>query len=178
MAFALRTSAPPATLAAAAREVLFGLDREQPVSDVAPLATVVADNTLLAPRYAAGVLGAFAALALLLSAVGVYGVMAVSVSQREQEMGIRMALGARPGDVLRLVLAQGMRPALVGIVAGALLALATGRSLEGALYGVAARDPLTIAAVSAFLLAVAAAATWLPARRATRVDPMIALRAE
>ena len=178
MAFALRTSPPPATVAAAAREALFALDRDQPVSDVAPLASVVADNTLLAPRYAAGVLGAFAALALLLSAVGVYGVMAVSVSQREQEMGIRMALGARPGDVLRLVLVQGLRPAVLGIAAGALLALASGHALEGALYGVAGRDPLTLGAVCAFLFLVAAGATWLPAWRATRVDPMIALRAE
>jgi putative ABC transport system permease protein len=178
MTFVLRTSPPPATLASAARDALFGLDRDQPVSDVAPLTDVVADNTLLAPRYATGVLGAFAVLALLLSAVGVYGVMAVSVAQREQEMGIRMALGARPADVLRLVLGQGMRPALAGIAAGALLALASGRALEGALYGVASRDPLTLGAVCLFLLVVAAAANWLPARRATRVDPMIALRAE
>jgi putative ABC transport system permease protein len=178
MSFVLRTRLPPASLGAAANATLLELDRNQPVSGVAPLSTLIDDNAFLAARYAVGVLGVFAAIALLLSAVGVYGVMAVSVSQREQEMGIRMALGARSGDVLRLVLSQGLRPALAGILAGALLALASGRGLEGALYGVPGRDPLTLAAVCAFLLCVAAAATWLPARRATRVDPMIALRAE
>ena len=178
MAFAVRTLLPPASLGPAAHAALLALDRGQPVSELAPLTKVIDDYAFLAARYAAGVLGAFAAIALLLSAVGVYGVMAVSVSQREQEMGIRMALGARPRDVLRLVVSQGLRPALAGVLVGALLALASGRGLEGALYGVAGRDPLTLAAVSTFLLAVAAAATWLPARRATRVDPMIALRAE
>jgi putative ABC transport system permease protein len=178
MTFVVRTQLAPASLGPAVRAALLDLDPDQPVSDVAPLATVVADNSLLTPRYAAGVLGVFAAIALLLSAVGVYGVMAVSVSQREQEMGIRMALGAQSADVLKLVLSQGLRPALAGVLAGAILALASGRALEGALYGVASRDPLTLGAVCLFLLAVAAAANWLPARRATRVDPMIALRAE
>jgi putative ABC transport system permease protein len=178
MAFTVRTATPPESLGAAALAQLMAIDREQPVSGMEPLAVVVADNTLLTPRYAAGVFGAFAVIALLLSAVGVYGVMAVSVAQREQEMGIRLALGARPADVLRLLLSQGLKPALAGIASGVLLASVSGRALQAALYGVAARDPLTLAAVCFFLLAVAAAATWLPARRATRVDPMIALRAE
>jgi len=178
MAFVLRGSVSPASLGPPARAVLFALDPEQPVSQLEPLQSVLDDNVLLTPSYAAGVLGVFALLALLLSATGVYGVMAVAVSQREQEMGIRMALGAQPRDVWRLVLSQGLRPAVGGVLAGAAAALLSGRVLESFLYGVASRDLLTVGGVCLFLLAVAAAATWFPARRATRVDPMIALRAE
>jgi putative ABC transport system permease protein len=178
MAFVVRTRSSPAGLGPAVRAALFDLDPAQPVSDLAPYRTVLDDNAFLAPRYAAGVLGIFALIALALSTVGVYGVMAVSVNQRQQEMGIRMALGAQRGDVLRLVLAQGLRPALAGIACGAALALASGRALEGVLVGVSGRDPATLLGVCSFLLAVAAAAALLPARRATRADPAAALRAE
>ena len=134
--------------------------------------------TLGPTRMAALLLGAFGGLALLLAAFGLYGVVAYTVEQRTREMGLRMALGARVGDVLRLVLGQGMRLAAVGIVVGAVAAGALARVLSSLLYGVSAVDPLAYAGAALVLLAVALAANWLPARRAARVNPMVALRSE
>jgi putative ABC transport system permease protein len=134
--------------------------------------------TLGPTRVGAALLGAFGAVALFLAAIGLYGVVSYNVEQRTREVGLRMALGARMTDVLRLVLGQGMRLALVGVVIGGLAAAAVARVLSSLLYGVSALDPLAYGAAVALLLAVALAANWLPARRAARVDPMIALRTE
>jgi len=117
-------------------------------------------------------------VALALAAVGIYGVMSYSVAQRRNEIGIRMALGARPADVLRLVMGEAMGVAVAGAAAGLAAALALTRLMSGLLYGVASTDPLTFAAVCAVLTAVALTATYVPARRAVRVDPLSALRAE
>jgi putative ABC transport system permease protein len=130
------------------------------------------------PIFQATLLAGFAGIALLLAAIGIYGVTSHAVSQRTQEMGIRMALGAARRDVLRMMLLQHLRPAVFGVAAGIAGALLLSQSLRALLYGVAATDPWTFAAMAVVLLAVAAAACWLPARRATRVDPLIAVRSE
>ena len=129
-------------------------------------------------RFTTVVLGAFGGLALVLAALGIYGVLAYSVAQRQREIGVRMALGAQQSAVRRLVLGDGMRAVIPGVVIGIGIALALARILDSLLYGVAATDPLTYAAVIVVLLVVAMFASWVPARRATRVDPMIAIRAE
>jgi ABC-type antimicrobial peptide transport system permease subunit len=135
-------------------------------------------GTVARPRFYLLLLGVFAGSAVLLAALGVYGVMAFAAGRRVREMGIRMALGAERGDVVRLLLADGGRLALAGIALGALGALGAARFVAGLLYGVRPQDPLTLASVSVLLLGVALLAAWLPARRAARVEPASALRAE
>ena len=125
-----------------------------------------------------GILAYFAAVAVLLAGLGVYGVVAFSVSRRTREVGVRLAVGAAPEQVVRLFVGEGLVQVAAGVAAGLVGALALSRLLDGLLYGVAARDPRTVAAVSAILLAVGLVATWLPARRAARVDPVASLRAE
>ncbi len=120
----------------------------------------------------------FAFLALILAAVGLYGVLAYTVVQRTHELGVRLALGAQRADILRLVVGQGVRIAGLGLVVGALAALLGGRALASLLYGISPHDPLVLAVAGLTVLAVAALSSWLPARRATRVDPMVALRYE
>jgi putative ABC transport system permease protein len=137
----------------------------------------VADS-LAQPRVSVTLLTVFAAVALALAAVGIYGVVSYAVTQRTREIGIRMALGARQGDVLRLVVRQGMLPAVAGVALGLAGALAATRAMASLLYGVGAADPLTFAVVALFLATVALVATYVPARRATRVAPTEALRYE
>jgi putative ABC transport system permease protein len=130
------------------------------------------------PRFRTWLIGIFAALALVLAAVGIYGVMSYSVNQRTNEMGIRVTLGAQPNDVFRIVVGEGLRLALIGVGVGLIGALAATRVLRTFLYGVSAIDPVTFAVTAALLILVAVAACYFPARRATRVDPMVALRYE
>jgi predicted permease len=177
MTITLRVRGNPDIYAGPVRRVLAETDAGLAVSEVRSLADVVS-RSIAAPRFTAALLGVFAALALALAAVGIYGVVSFVVAQRTAELGIRVALGASAADVLRLVVGQGMRPVLIGLTAGLLAALALGRLLHGFLYNVAETDPGTYAAVTLGLAAVAALACYLPARRASRVDPMVALRAE
>jgi predicted permease len=177
MTLVVRTSGDPLSVAGAVREQLRALDPNLPVADVKTLAEQF-DLSLLPARVAAWTLGGFGLLALALAAIGIYGVVSFSVAQRTREIGVRMALGARGGDVLRLVLGEGLLVIGVGLLAGLLLALAATRVVAGFLYGVGATDPLTFAGVPILLGAVALAASYIPARRATRVDPMVALRHE
>jgi putative ABC transport system permease protein len=136
------------------------------------------EATLSQPRFQALLLGLFSGLALILAAVGIYGVISYSVIQRTHEIGIRMSLGAQPGQVLRLVMGQGARLALAGILIGAAAALALTRFMQSLLFEVRPADPLTFVAIVGLLALVALAACYIPARRAMRVDPMTALRYE
>ncbi len=172
----VRTTAS-AGIADALRTAVAAVDPDQPLAEVRPLLQVMRLtgaqrrlNTLL--------LGIFASVALVLALVGVYGVMSYNVTQRVREIGVRMALGARPADVTRMVVGHGVAVALVGVAAGVALTLPLARLMAGMLYGVGATDPPTYAVIAAALVLVAALASWLPARRAARVDPMVALRAE
>ncbi len=136
------------------------------------------DEFVAQPRLNMVLLGIFAGLALALAAVGIYGVISYSVTQRTHEIGVRMALGAQRGDVVRLILSHGLRLALVGLAIGIAGALASTRALSRMLFGVSTTDPMIFAGLSLLLIAVAAVASYVPARRAMRVDPMVALRYE
>jgi putative ABC transport system permease protein len=138
----------------------------------------VVSASVAQPRLITQLVGSFAILALLLAAIGIYGVMAYSVTQRTHEVGIRLALGAQPRDVLALLMVQGMRLVFLGVVLGVVVSLVLTRLLATLLYGTSVRDPLTFAGVSALLVAVALLACYIPARRAMRVDPIVALRYE
>jgi putative ABC transport system permease protein len=173
----VRTSGEPAALAPSVRNAVWSLDRNLPVSEIQTMDQVIAHSTAQ-PRFNLFLLATFAGVALVLAAVGIYGVMSYSVSRRTHEIGLRMALGARPGDMLRLVVGQTMTLALVGAGAGLVGALALGRFMSSFLYGVRASDPVTFLAVSLILSAVALLASYIPARRATRIDPLLALRHE
>jgi putative ABC transport system permease protein len=148
-----------------------------PVREILTMDRRVSD-TLQQRRLNTTLLGLFALLALVLAATGIYGVTSYAVSQRIPEMGLRMALGASSGRVLRLVLAQGLQRGLVGLAIGVAAAVALGRLLTSQLYGISPTDPMTFVALGGLLLAVTLISTLLPARRATRVDPMIALRSD
>ena len=172
----LRAGTPPELLTAAVRARVRALDPNVPVQ-LAPLQSYVT-RSVAGRRFSAGLLSGFALLAVGLAALGIYGVLAFAVAQRQREIGVRMALGAGRADVRRMIVRDGMRAVLPGVVLGLAGALAVSRLLRGMLYGVSASDPLTYLSVAAALTAVALLASWLPARRATRVDPMIAIRAE
>ena len=177
MSLVVRTAGDPDALADRVVRSIRSVDPTQPVFGVKSMARLLA-NAEAERRFSLLLRSLFAAIALLLSSLGIYGVMAYSTSQRRHEIGIRMALGAATPDVLRLVLQQGMRLVLLGLAIGLFGAWALSRVLAGQLYGISARDPFTYAAVALLLGTVAFTATWLPARRATRVDPMISLRSE
>ena len=159
------------------QEAVWSLNRSAPVSSVTTLEQAIA-NAVWQPRFNLILIGLFAGLALLLAAVGIYGVMACAVTQRTQEIGIRMALGAQKRDVLKLVVGHGMRLALIGLLAGVAGALALTQLMANLLYQVKPADPMTFAVVCALLAGVVFLACWLPARRAAKVDPMTALRSE
>jgi putative ABC transport system permease protein len=177
MSLVVRTAADPLALAAAVRREAQALDSAAPVFGVST-AEQTLGQTVAQPRFNLILLGLFAAVALLLAAVGIYGVLAHAVRQRTHEMGVRLALGARPGAVFRLVIGQGMGLAGVGIGIGLSGAFALTRYLESLLYEVKPTDPLTFGGVALLLLGVSLSACWIPARRATKVDPMVALRSE
>jgi putative ABC transport system permease protein len=170
-----RTSGDPLAFAGAIQQQIWALNRDLPVADVVSMQQVV-DRAVWQPHFSTTILGSFAGLALLLAAVGIYGVISYGVSQRRGEIGIRMALGARPADVLRGVLGEAAVLTGVGAAAGLAAALLLTRYLKSLLYEVSATDPLAMVAAAALLGAVAMAAAWLPARRAMRIDPIEALR--
>jgi putative ABC transport system permease protein len=177
MTILVRTANDPLSIASAARTALQQLDPELPLAGVATMDQLLADS-LSRSRFTMLLLGIFSAVALVLAAVGIYGLIAYSVTQRTQELGIRIALGAQRRDVLRLVLAQGTRLTLLGVALGVFAALVLSRLLATLLFNVSATDPLTFAGVTALLAVVALLACFIPARRATRVDPIVALRYE
>ena len=163
------------TILRAVRAEVAAIDRDLPIARVASMATLES-AALARERFNALILVVFAGTALLLAAVGLYGVMAYLVSQRQAEIGIRLALGGGPRHVARMVIGDGMRMALAGIVLGTLASLALARVLKGLLYGIAPTDPLTYVTIAVTLALVALAATALPALRATKADPVSALR--
>ena len=177
MTLMLRTSGDPESLAPAVRRRILAIDRDQPVADVRTMESWLAES-MARTRFGTLLLSAFACLALTLAAAGIYGVMSYSVAQRQSEIGVRMALGAKARDVLRLVIGQGLALVLAGVVLGLLGALALTRVISNLLYGVSATDPLTFGLIVLLLTLVSIIACYIPARRATRVDPLIALRYE
>ncbi|HLL70263.1 MAG TPA: ABC transporter permease, partial [Pyrinomonadaceae bacterium] len=174
---AVKTRSDPTSLTAAIRNEVLQIDKDQPISNVSTMEDIVA-ATVAPQKFATWLLGIFAGTAMLLAAIGIYGVMAYSVTQRTHEIGIRMALGAKNTDVLRMVVGQGMKLALVGVALGLIGAFAATRLMSSLLFGVSATDPLTYGGVAVLLAAVALFACLIPARKATKVDPMIALRYE
>ena len=177
LSIVLRTATDPLLQAAALRSALGEIDPNQPLVRVRTMEENMA-ATVAQPRFRTWLIGIFAALALVLAGVGVYGVMSYTVTQRTSEIGIRVTLGAQPEDVFRIVVGEGLRLALAGVGAGILAALALTRLLRSFLYGVSAYDPLTFGGVALILTLVAVAASFFPARRATLVDPLVALRYE
>jgi ABC-type antimicrobial peptide transport system permease subunit len=174
---AVRSPLPVDSLTTAIREQVRALDRDQPITGIATMEERLS-RRLSEPRFSTLLLGLFAGVAMLLAAIGIYGVMSYAVTQRLREIGIRMALGAARRDVLRLVIGQGMKRALLGVGIGLAGALGLTRLMQQLLFGVSATDPLTFAGVALLLTLAALLACWLPARRATKVDPLTALRHE
>src|SRR5262252_175629 len=177
MSLVIRATVEPASLASAVRQAAAEVDKTQPVSNLTTMEAFV-NEAYARPRFNLVLLGLFGGLALLLSAAGIYGVMAYGVAQRNNELGLRLALGAQPRDVMNLILRQGLRLISVGLVLGLVSALALTRLMKSLLFGVNATDAVTFAAVTLLLLVVALLACLIPARRATRVDPLATLRQE
>ncbi|MGH9753501.1 MAG: FtsX-like permease family protein [Blastocatellia bacterium] len=177
MTFVIRTQGEPTAVANAARNVIRMLDPEQPVADVRTMESLIGTSVARA-RFNTLLLTIFAMVALLLAGVGIYGVMAYSVAQRTREIGVRMALGARATDVLKLVVRRGMTLALTGVAIGVVASFALTRLMKTLLFNVSETDPLTFIGIPLLLAFVAMLACLIPARRAAKVDPMIALRYE
>ena len=177
MSLVVRSTVEPSSLSASVRQVVNDVDRSVPVADVKPMDHIVSES-ITQPRFNLFLLGLFGAVAMMLSAAGIYGVTAYTVTQRTHELGIRIALGAQVGDVLKMILGQGMAVIGVGLVVGLAAAFALTRLLRTLLFGVGENDPLTFVAITAVLVLVALIACYIPARRATKVDPLMALRAE
>jgi putative ABC transport system permease protein len=173
----VKTEGEPETLAPTVERVIHALDPELAVFDVKPMEQRIR-SSLSQPRFRAGLLALFAATAVLLASIGVYGVLAFAVEQRRRETGLRMAMGARPGQIFRLVLRDGLALTLLGIALGLAAAIGLAGVLETLLFGVEPLDGLTFALAPVLLMLVALAATYVPARRAMRVDPIVALRYE
>jgi putative ABC transport system permease protein len=167
----------PASLAPAIREAVGSLDRSVPVTDIQTMEDVITGANAR-PRFTLVLLATFAAVALVLAAVGIYGVISYAVSRRTHEIGVRVALGASPSAVVRLIVAQGMRVVTVGVVIGLAGALLASRLMTQLVYGVRVTDPMTYVGVAALLGAVALVASYIPARRATRIDPLAAMRTD
>jgi putative ABC transport system permease protein len=177
MNLVIRTQGDPVNLAAAVRREVKAIEPEQPVAAVRTMEDWLS-TAVSAPRYRTSLLALFALIALILASTGIYGVMSYSVTQRTHELGVRMALGARPFDVLKMVVRQGMTLVVIGTVIGLVGAFALTRVVSSLLFEVTPKDPLTFVTVSVFLLLAALVACYLPARRATKVDPLVALRYE
>jgi putative ABC transport system permease protein len=177
MALAVRTSLDPVSVTSAIRNEVSGLDKELALYNVATMDQLIS-KSVAQSRLNLSLLAGFAGLALVLAAVGVYGVMAYMVAQRTHEFGIRMALGAMPADVLKEVFLEGGRLAAVGLALGLIAAIPLARLMGSLLFGVTPGDPVTLLLAAVVLAVVAVAACYIPARRATRVDPMVALRYE
>jgi len=177
MGLLVRTSVNPTAMMEAVKRSVLGPSRDQPVRDMETMEQMIGES-LARRRAMLWMLAIFAGVALLLAAIGIYGVISYSMNRRVQEIGVRMALGAQPGQVLRLIVAQGMRMAIAGVVLGAVASAALMRLMTNLLYGISPADPLTFSAVVSTLLLVSLAAVYIPARRAARVDPMLALRHE
>jgi len=177
MTLVVRTAGDPMSVATAVRNEVRAVDKDLPVTRLRTMEAVLA-GSVAQPRFRTLLLGLFGVMALLLAAVGIYGVISYAVTQRTQEIGIRIALGAQPRDVLKLVVGQGMLPALVGLGVGLIGAFALTWLVKGLLFSVSATDPATFVLVALLLASVALVACWIPARRATKVDPMVALKGE
>jgi putative ABC transport system permease protein len=177
MNLVVRTASDPLQVAPAVRRAVWEEDKDQPLEEIATMEQITAAATADS-RFISIMLGAFALIALLLSAMGIYGVIAYSVAQRTREVGVRVALGAKRLDVLRLVIAQGMKLTLLGIAIGMSAALGLTQLMRSLLFGLSATDPLTFVAIAILLTFVALIACWIPARRAVKVDPMVAIRYE
>jgi putative ABC transport system permease protein len=173
----VRTSGDPLAMAANVRATVQSLDKDQPVSNVSSMEQIIS-SSVAEPRFRTLLLGVFAALALVLAGVGIYGVMSYTVSRRTHEIGIRMALGARPNDTLKLIVGQGLTLAVIGVTIGVGAALLLTRLLSTLLFNISPTDPLTFGVIAGLLMCVALVACYIPARRATTVDPVHALRCE
>jgi len=177
LSFVVRSTGDATGVVSAVSNAVHEVDPEIPVRDVLSMDELVA-NSVTSERFNMLLLGSFAALALLLAAVGIYSVLSYSVKRSMREIGIRLALGARLGDVLRMVVLEGMKPTLLGVAIGTAAALVLGRVLSRLIFEVRPTDPVTFLAVAALVAAVALVASIVPAYRATKVDPMVALRYE
>jgi putative ABC transport system permease protein len=173
----MRTDAEPLSLTSSVRAEIAALNKDQAVFNVRSMEQIVSQS--VAPRrFSMMLLTVFAVVALVLASIGIYGMMSYTVAQRTREIGLRMTLGAQRGNVLRLVIAQGMRLALVGVALGLIASLGLTRTMKSLLFGVSATDPFTFVGIAGLLTIVALLACWVPARRATKVDPIVALRYE